>query len=627
MNTIDELKYYCNEKEPVGAIMLTGEWGSGKTYLIEHELKEILKDTHILVRVSLFGIGSIEEMNAAVKKKWVETCKVPLSKLMDSNIFKGIKHIFDVGVETGDHFFSGLSKVKNAVLSIDPNEFITIKPSITTGGVEKKVILIFDDLERSKLDTVDILGCINDYCENQNFNTIIIANEEKINKPETNDKTAISYDAIKEKIVARTVVYKPDYSQIVHSIIQKQQWADDRYKSFLQENELLILDLLETQPSAPEGKPGEEETNKKTPSHNIRSLKCALQDFYRVYAELCKREIQDSEKTEFLYSFVAYVMADKAGLIKKSETEPGYYGDDVRKIYPFFNERTLPGCIQRWIKHSDWNEDKIGEALDEYKRNIAVEKPKDILRVNKIFDVEDRSVAEGFKELLEDCYKGDLTLNEYVRFIENAYDIRKYNINIPQGIKWDKIYEGIKNCEEKYVERNRESDSLDFDRLGWEYIDKLSKEEQKAYDLIDSFWKNEVLLFESNRQKYIQALQTESVNALRTCRRLRFKAFDEDMASKTAKCFEESSQEVKAVFPAAFSSMWKDRVWIDFEATQKGFAKMRGEIEGLSQKYEEEGKTISKIHADSLITVLKEIEQLVKKAKKNPPKTDLFIDL
>ena len=34
MNTLEELLYYCNEPEPVGALLLTGEWGCGKTYLI-----------------------------------------------------------------------------------------------------------------------------------------------------------------------------------------------------------------------------------------------------------------------------------------------------------------------------------------------------------------------------------------------------------------------------------------------------------------------------------------------------------------------------------------------------------------------------------------------------------------
>ena len=27
MDTLEELKYYCDEPQPVGALMLTGEWG------------------------------------------------------------------------------------------------------------------------------------------------------------------------------------------------------------------------------------------------------------------------------------------------------------------------------------------------------------------------------------------------------------------------------------------------------------------------------------------------------------------------------------------------------------------------------------------------------------------------
>ncbi len=34
MDTLEELKYYCVEPQPVGALMLTGEWGCGKTYLL-----------------------------------------------------------------------------------------------------------------------------------------------------------------------------------------------------------------------------------------------------------------------------------------------------------------------------------------------------------------------------------------------------------------------------------------------------------------------------------------------------------------------------------------------------------------------------------------------------------------
>ena len=43
MNTLEELKYYCEENQPVGAMLLTDEWGCEKTYLIDHDLKETLK--------------------------------------------------------------------------------------------------------------------------------------------------------------------------------------------------------------------------------------------------------------------------------------------------------------------------------------------------------------------------------------------------------------------------------------------------------------------------------------------------------------------------------------------------------------------------------------------------------
>lgn len=66
MSALDELTYFCQEQEPVGALMLTGEWGCGKTYLIENDLKNKLANTHIIIRISLFGMASIEEINESV---------------------------------------------------------------------------------------------------------------------------------------------------------------------------------------------------------------------------------------------------------------------------------------------------------------------------------------------------------------------------------------------------------------------------------------------------------------------------------------------------------------------------------------------------------------------------------
>ena len=59
MSALSELIQYCNIDKPVGALLLTGEWGCGKTYLVENELREKLQNTHSIVRVSLFGISEL----------------------------------------------------------------------------------------------------------------------------------------------------------------------------------------------------------------------------------------------------------------------------------------------------------------------------------------------------------------------------------------------------------------------------------------------------------------------------------------------------------------------------------------------------------------------------------------
>ena len=81
VSTLQELVRYCNEEKHLGALLLTGEWGCGKTYLIDNDLAEALRDTHFIVRVSLLGVDSVEALNDAVKKQYLQVCTPFLSKL------------------------------------------------------------------------------------------------------------------------------------------------------------------------------------------------------------------------------------------------------------------------------------------------------------------------------------------------------------------------------------------------------------------------------------------------------------------------------------------------------------------------------------------------------------------
>lgn len=49
MNIVEELRNYCDLDNPVGALMLSGEWGCGKTYLIKKEFIPSVKDTYVFL--------------------------------------------------------------------------------------------------------------------------------------------------------------------------------------------------------------------------------------------------------------------------------------------------------------------------------------------------------------------------------------------------------------------------------------------------------------------------------------------------------------------------------------------------------------------------------------------------
>ena len=195
-NTLDELKYYCNEKNTFGALLLTGPWGCGKTYLISHQLceDEKLQSTHAFLKISLFGEPSIESIRKKVKSEYLA---YKLSNGEYKKLPKAFGHLnsfIDFIKSTGK-----LGSVANAVLSIDPTDFIEVTNQISG----KEVILIFDDFERSGISTVNLLGCINEYCENNKIKVIIVANEDKMfdNTAPSPEPSRMKYSDIKKKLL------------------------------------------------------------------------------------------------------------------------------------------------------------------------------------------------------------------------------------------------------------------------------------------------------------------------------------------------------------------------------------------------------------------------------------------
>lgn len=621
MKTLEDLLYYCNEPEPVGAILLTGEWGCGKTYLIEHDLKEALSEKSIIVRVSLFGISSSEDIHKAVKSAWLEQyCKI-----------KGIDAITDT-IGKGKQLISKLEFLPEWIRGIASTDVAALFP-MNTEIEGKQVILVFDDLERCQVSFVDVLGVINDYCENQKYHTIIVANQEKIlnytkelettaeilfsvpcnNSNTTTEKKAtltihspntkeeIPYTEIKEKIIQRTIKYIPDYASIVHAVIQSFKYQNDEYKEFIIECEEGLLELF-----APNRDMVLDEKEQKRP-HNIRSLKCAISDFFRIYKILIDNGFVDIDK--WLYSFVSYVIAYKADIAKEGSYGTLFTDNEVRDLYPAFQNQYIFNASKNWVLHGIWDETAILHEIENIKQREEAKNPSEIIRTNRIVDVDEDIIASGFDSFLNEAYIGSLSLDDYVLFIENCAWARYYEYSFPSPIDWEKINEGVK-IRINHIITEMPDGQLLYHVISSDNRERFLDNEWETYEQIYNFALGNGYIFTRNQKLYAQKMQELGSNAYIIVQSKRFNMFSEEMAIVTAEAYKKDTNSDKRNHINYFKKMWTLNVQstdFDFDASISGFSKLKELLGILYDKYTSENKTFAALHTNQFIKILDEL--------------------
>ena len=348
MSTLDELVRYCSEEKHLGALLLTGEWGCGKTYLIEHDLAETLRDTHFIVRVSLLGVDTTDGLNEAIKKQYIMVCTPFLGKLKQeqerhTDIFTAINRILGSVNPVG-------GGIASAFGAVDPLDYIPIEPVVEDfhdKRVKKRVVLVFDDLNRSTMDWGKFAGTINEYCENKGITTIVIGDVHTFKAAAEVD--VMLYKTVKEKTIARTVRYLPDYRAIIHSILTETVWPSQEYEDFLTENEQNIYDVFVGEPTSAKSKIRK--------YHNIRSLRCSLQEFYRLYEALT--ELQVPGACQYLYSFIVYLIVSRNGIERDGKPSIVNTDEEIKQLYPDYCPELLTDDIRQWIEEGIWEKESI----------------------------------------------------------------------------------------------------------------------------------------------------------------------------------------------------------------------------------------------------------------------------
>ncbi|MBR6982022.1 MAG: hypothetical protein IKH75_00585 [Ruminococcus sp.] len=223
------------------AIMLTGEWGSGKSYYVKTKLKSFLEDKdngkYKCVIVSLYGLSDTSEISKAIytelrsfkfkKKHEVLTTAGVAASVVPKTVFNAMTS--RVGYDIGQVSDKQMQKVYDSI------------------NLNKK-LLVLEDIERTQIDIIELLGYINNMCENDGVKVLLVTNEnvllqyhiEKDNKKAFHKETpeykkiysekALKYLKAKEKSVSDTLQFHADFQETIDSIIDK--FHNDDLSSF-----------------------------------------------------------------------------------------------------------------------------------------------------------------------------------------------------------------------------------------------------------------------------------------------------------------------------------------------------------------------------------------------------------
>lgn len=252
--TNDELKeyiyHYATEDKTHSAIMLTGGWGTGKSYFIQNALKPYLKEKGIeCVIVSLYGLKELTEISKLIY------LDAKFGKLSEKTRFikSKFKHS-EEGVFAVKTIFKGLFSYKGIDISLSDSSIEKLVKSI---DLTNKLVVV-EDLERSDINIAEVLGFVNSLVEQDNIKVLLIANEEEIakkvevevKKDKKKDpfyvpkykytEDAFEYLRIKEKTISDTVVFNNDNRQSIINIVKK--FKNKNLERFLNEESVCEIE-------------------------------------------------------------------------------------------------------------------------------------------------------------------------------------------------------------------------------------------------------------------------------------------------------------------------------------------------------------------------------------------------
>lgn len=509
MNTVDEIRAFISQKENNGALLLTGKWGCGKTFLVNQVINKLNQgNDFIAVSISLFGIDSIELLHNEIKNKVFFSRGFEETQKKSKNIFSRIRNFSVNATDILGESFS-IAKSINKALTIRWQDYFNVGQYIccyrkntkmtdhTTNKkccnkkekivIKKRLVLFFDDFERSKFDRIELMGVINEYSENRKVKVIIIADEEKIARKKTdenniesnrendnvndNDTSIINYEnyfnysEFKEKLISRTLKIEPDYTAVIDSIINSYDETVIGYKDFLIVNKDIIYQLYI-----------------ESDSDNFRSVKSFIIDYERLHDAWKNSNVSSENEPNMFYNFGAITFGVKMGIYKKEEYGVLSSASKLTKIFVKWNSIYNLKACQDWFLNNVWNKENFISEINQTFKVQSYTADEKFMLFN-LWNLEQKDVENGLPKVIENAYKGKLTRDQLIDLMQKIHSLKKFTVSLPCNIDYTKIENGFEI---------RKKEILDYKinepkRYTFTEKSQIDKEAYSLYENIENF--------------------------------------------------------------------------------------------------------------------------------------------
>ena len=573
-----EIEKFVETKENNGSLMITGNWGCGKTYLVK-QITKSMEENYIFVFCSLFGIDSVDSLHIKIKEKlFYEKMFHEKSEKTERFVRKAKNVINPITAVAGE--FSNVAKGINTALSVSIYDFVRIEKEIfcrqNKEQVIKQLVLIFDDLERSKLEIIDVLGVINDYSENKEIKTIVIADEDRIKD--------LEYKNYKEKLIARTVKLTPDYGSIIQSIVNNYNETEYGYKNFLQEEFDVIYQVFD-----------------ESSSENLRSLKSYLMDFERVFSACAKCQNSKIDNSKLLYMFGAMLFGAKSGKYIEGEYGFLFADSELRKQYTNWDNSYALKSLKDWIVAGVWSEADFCDEITQKFITTELELYQKFL-YSDFYDLENADIVNGFSDAVKKSYNGELSGDEIIALLVKIHAFKQYDMDLPCQIDYCKMDNGLelrKNKIKLGIIQEPKSHSFAF-------VDNIDNEARSLYKKVEDL--AEKVIAYKNEQMFVSFLEGKNDISERSLKGVGIESFNKDLLElflSAYKCSNNSKKRELAV--VLYYLDFNNRYYSSNENKKNTIENLKLLIEAVGEIIKADTDQISVIISKHLIKNINEV--------------------